>query len=219
VTADDGGRPGASVVAWYGDKDPGLEHLIRQAQARATTALAGRFRPRAPGEVHATIIGLEQGGHGARLSEVLQYLRARFDQGMTIQFGGFADIDYDVSSRGLRLCERSFTISGRDVMLIGWPVEQGRPSAALDAVRRRCGELGFRHKHYSPAFPHDPDCYLSLGWLDQAAGTGTAAACERQLKRYLSRNEVQVPLASKDISIVVYQDRALTRASSAIYPI
>lgn len=208
----------ASVVAYYGEKHTELKDLISDAQEHVGRALAGHFCPRDPYEVHATIIGLENPKPGARMGDLLQYLRDEFDQAMTIQFGGFAARGSDsLRSRGLPLYQRSFTISGGDVMLMGWPVQDGDATTALDAVRRQCDGLGFTHKWYSDAYPVDPDCYLSLGRLVATVGEEAVEACEQHLREFLSGDGIQVPLAREDVSIVLYEDRSLARASSTLY--
>jgi hypothetical protein len=205
----------ASVVAYYGEKEIGFAERISEVQKLVGNSLKSRFLPRDLYEVHATVIGLESVMSHARLSDLLRYLTDRFSSGVTIQFGGFADEDYPMSSRGRRLYERAFTIVGSDVMLIGWPVDdQGAPSSALDLVRRECERLGFTHKYYSDQFPADPDCYMSLGQLD---GVAEVEACEQQVREYLSSKKTQVPLNCADISIVLYEDRRLPRRSSRVY--
>jgi hypothetical protein len=221
---------GASVVAYYGDKrrnQPGLADLITGVQEVVSRTVPGQFHARDLFEVHATIVGLERvrNYRRPRLSDLLLYLRSTFDAGMMIQFGGFAPTYLGMRSRDLTLYERSFTVSGGDVMLMGWPVESGAPSAALDRVRRECGQLGFRHKYYSDDLTVDPDCYLSVGRLDGGVGVKD---CELLVREHLSRlrpasaqvpDGIRVPLSSADISIVFYEDRNLARASSVVYPL
>ena len=211
-------KPGVSVVAYYGSKQPDLASLITHVQDSIGEALGDHFLRRDLDEVHATIIGFENAGLGSRISDVVQYLRVRFDQGLIIQFGGFADVEYPLSSRGSHLYLRSFTIAGSDVMLMGWPViGDGAPSRDLDEIRRQCTSRGFIHKYYSVKFPADPDCYLSLGWLQGTPSDTKIAECEHKVREHMSGNGVLVPLATKDISIITYEDRSLARASSAIY--
>jgi len=219
---------GASVVAYYGEKrrnQPELADLITGVQEVVSRAVAGQFHARDLFEVHARIVGLDRvkNYRRPRLSDLLFYLRSTFDAGMTIQFGGFAPAYLGMRSRDLSLYERSFTVSGGDVMLMGWPVESGAPSTALDTVRRQCEQLGFAHKYYSGDLAEDPDCYLSVGRLDDGA---RVEDCELLVREYLSRlrsagaqapDGIRVSLSSADISIVVYEDRRLARASSAVY--
>ena len=219
---------GASVVAYYGEKrrnHPELADLITGVQEVVSRAAAGQFHARDLFEVHATIVGLEgvQNYRRPHLSDLLFYLRSTFDAGMTIQFGGFAPAYRGMRSRDRTLYERSFTVSGGDVMLMGWPVESGAPSPALDTVRRQCEQLGFVHKYYSDDLAVDADCYLSVGRLDDGA---RVKDCELLVREYLSRlrsagaqvpDGIRVPLSSADISIVLYEDRNLARASSAVY--
>jgi hypothetical protein len=219
---------GASVVAYYGEKrrdQPELADLITGVQEVLTRTVAGQFHARDLFEVHATIVGLEgvKNYRRPRLSDLLLYLRGAFDAGMTIQFGGFSPTYIGMRSRELTLYERSFTVSGGDVMLMGWPVESGAPSAALDTVRRQCEQLGFEHKYYSDDLAVDPDCYLSIGRLDDGA---RVKDLELLVREHLSQlrsasaqvpDGIRVPLRSADISIVLYEDRRLARASSAVY--
>lgn len=212
---------GASVVAYYGEKDPGSEFagLVTEVQERTARELGECFHARELHEVHATIIGLEIIRGRPSMSDLFEYLRERFKEGedaVTIQFGGFAPAYRGMLSRGLTLYERSFTIMGRDVMLMGWPVEEGQPSGALDVVRRECGRRGFEHKYHTDESSVDADCYVSVGWLDGDPGDARLTEASAQLRGHLSRTKIKVPLTPSDIGVAVYEDRNLPRASTKV---
>jgi hypothetical protein len=179
-------------------------------------------------EVHATLIGLEHPTRTVELDEFERFLNhvgASLDSAdVVVQFGGFPDRELSLQSRGRRLYERSFVISGQSVVLIGWPVRigDGTPIPVLDDLRRSYQRFGFRHRYHSAPTDTDPDCYLVIGRLSDPASAGAALAVagEAEIRRVLSASSgVRVSLRSPDISLVRYKEATLAAATSRAYPI
>jgi hypothetical protein len=202
---------GATVVAWYGDKPPGLAGLIGRLQR----ACGAGFAARPVAEVHATIIGLGGAAAGHRdVDGVRRHLAAGFAEPMEIQFGGFARADRRLLSWGQTLHERSLGLRGNHLVLIGWPVTP-EPSSRLAEIRRGCERFGFRHKYHRGPEDLDPDAYLVLGELAPPASEGLV---ERLRDEHLA-TAVRLPLTVGDLSLVEYTDARLPAATSAARPI
>lgn len=218
---------GMTLVAYYGERPDILSSLIRSVQ-RAASQLTETFLPRPLNAVHATLIALddaseseeEQGRQPAAMTErdanrLLQL--GRYLQGtlaarrISVQFGGFEDREYGMRSQGLKLYERSFSVKNGNLVLIGWPVVQGRPSSEIDRLRRECEQFGFRHKHFTSAECSDPDLYLVLGRIPRSSKlpSGAVTRFEAEIRHELSRQARVVPLGASDLAIVRYQDRSL----------
>jgi hypothetical protein len=215
-----------SLVAYYGEKDSELARQITTIQAIASEMLSSDFHPRPLKTVHATIIGLESVSDASveRVATLLNYIKRAFGAGITLQFGGFDDRDYPISSRGRRLYSRAFEISGRDAIMIGWPVvrngQEIRPTAFLEEVRRECGWRGFRHKYHNDPLAKDADCYMSVGEFNMAhTNEAPVQECEQKVRDFLCMHCVRVPLKLEDLSLVLYRDRSLPANSTETYSI
>lgn len=214
----------ATLIAYYRSKDEVLMKLIRTIQGQVRLALGPDFDSRNPDQVHATIIGLETftgcaGECMDRLADLRGYFAKAFSGDMTIQFGGFAPGAHPGFSRGRSPYERTFTVAGADIMVLGWPVNDGEPSKTLDALRRECGRLGFRHKYFERAEDTDPDCYMSLGTIraEAASDPHQLERCAGEVRKFLSRQQVQVPLRYRDICLAWYGNRGLPKATTRTY--
>ncbi|MEU4475068.1 hypothetical protein [Micromonospora sp. NPDC023888] len=219
-----------TLVAFYGDKPRALESTIRGVQERTASLLPG-FVARPMPEVHATVIGLETPTRVVGLDEMrrfLDHVGTSLDRADVVaQFGGFLDRDQPLRSRGRRPYERSFVVSGENVVLIGWPVRpnDGVPIPVLDDLRRSYQRFGFRHRYHTTSADTDPDCYLVIGRLPAGddrppADTALLAAAEDEIRRFLAASPgTLVPLRSQDISLVRYEEATLVEATSHAYPI
>lgn len=210
-----------TIVAWYGAMPEGLARLVAECQKLVAGLLPG-FVPYALEQVHATVVGLERVADTAeenRNFSVLRGERRRMDaEGylrylgessllpFEVQFGGFEDRDYPFTSRGLRLYERSFSVQGDKVVLMGWPVG----GKALDEMRREAQRFGILHAYHRVAGDVDNDCYLRLG---QCAGK---AMDENAVRAFLrARGPVMAEMSVDALRVVCYEDERLPVASSA----
>lgn len=200
----------STVVAWYGPLPAGLDALVVRVQAQVAAALGAAFTIRDPAQVHATLIGLERAAAPFDPAPLAAHLATVLTPGLTVRFGGFAPTDRRFLSRGRPLHERSVGISDR-VVLMGWPVIDDAPCAAVADVRRSCAAYGVTHR-----YGQDPDVYLVLGGV--AAGRDVTAV-EAAVRDEVARRAIDVPLSPADLSLVTYADPALPLASSTRRPL
>ena len=201
-----------TVVAFYGPKPEPLAAFIDAVQRAFGAVLGDAFRPRPMDDVHATILGLEDAPD--RADEVAAFLAAELRAApVDLRFGGFPAGDTPFLSRGRPLHERSVGLDGTRAVVIGWPVERGRPTARLGELRRDCARFGVIHKYHRGTTALDPDAYLVIGAVD-GPRPGAADAVRRAIDRPTS-----VRLTAEDVSLVRYVDPALPRASSTWRPI
>lgn len=204
----------ATVVAWYGATPRALSGLLERVHRAALRSPGAGFVARPVAEVHATILGLESTPSRTQdLDGVLRHLAAEFrGDPLDVQFGGFADADRRLDSRGLGLGERTVGVWGGQLVLVGWPMAPD-PSPRLGEIRRRCERFGFRHKYHQRPDDLDPDAYLVLGDV-----AGPAPELVARLREVLAA-PVRVPLTVDDIALVEYADPRLPAASSRCRPL
>jgi hypothetical protein len=202
-----------TVVAFYGPKPAALRTLIGTAQDALGQALGAAFRPRPIDDVHATIIGLEDAPGAA--DDVAAFVGATLRAApLDLQFGGFPPGDAGLRSRGLSPYERTLVLGGGPAVVIGWPVENGRPTARLGELRRACARFGVVHKYHRGTTALDPDAYLVIGDLGPAVEPVVLAEAGRAVRAAVLDRPTRVRLAQADVSLVRYVDPALPRASS-----
>jgi hypothetical protein len=221
-----------ALVAFYGEKPPGLARLIADCQAQLARALGAAFLPYAVEQIHATLVGMEQTagapGENANFAQhrqqrrrmdfagLLDFVRTTVTLPMTVQIGGFADRVYGFTSRGRTPYARSFTQQSDKAVLMGWPVDlasKGRTiyPTQLDELRRAVQSFNILHKYHAAPEEVDNDFYFRIGLLEMskvsAARLQTAAA---DLRHYLSiRQPLLLPLGREQLSIVAYEDERL----------
>jgi len=203
----------STVVVWYDRLPDALDRLVGRLQVLVGTALGGAFTARDPGQIHATVIGLERAPDPLDPGPLAAHLRAVLTPALTVQFGGFAATDRRMLSRGLPLHDRGVGLRDGRVVLMGWPVVDDHPCAALADVRAGCAASGVDHR-----YGHDPDAYLVIGDLE-ALPADRVGAVEAALRAELARTAVRVTLSADDLSLVTYADAALPRASSTWRPL
>ena len=210
----------ATVVAWYAQKSHRLAKLIEGLHRAASRSCGSGFTPRPPSDVHATILGLEEPAPNVPrdLGGVLRYLASEFERRpLEVQFGGFADTDRRMLSRGRTFRERSLCMQGERLVLIGWPMAPA-PSPRLGDIRRRCERYGFRHKYHQQPEDLDPDVYLVVGDMANPSPAAAAGLVER-LRREILATPVRVSLTVDDVILVEYADTRLQAATSTWWPI
>lgn len=206
------GHVGLTVVAFYGPKPDALGALIGSVQQAFAQALGAAFRPRPVDDVHATVIGLEDAPGCA--DDVAAFLATELRRApLDLRFGGFSG-EETFRSRGRPLRERSALLDGERAVVIGWPVEHGRPTARLGELRRDCARFGVIHKYHRGTTALDADAYLVVGDADVAREGVAEAVRATALGRPTS-----VRLTAPDVSVVEYVDPALPRASSTWRPL
>jgi len=219
-----------TLVAFLERKPPALAALLADCRARLTAALGASFRPYAPEQIHATIVGLERAPGSTRDNANLLRLRGRrvamdlrgfLDSlrrdpalPLAIRFGGLARGARPFASRGRTPWERSFSFQGDLGVLIGWPAaapgDEAHGRSPLDALRRRAGAFGILHAYHASPEDVDDDLYLRLGSVLDGRGSGPEAArVETALREALAAGPVRVPLTVDDLRVAVYRDPSL----------
>lgn len=213
-----------AIVAMYGPKPEPLAELITSLQSRLKDALAELFAPRPLGDAHSTIIGLDVHAAGAptrNVPHILQFLFKEFQRApFTVQYGGYDPQDKRLLSRGTSLYERSLTINGDKVVLIGWPVlvaDGSRYTATqrLANIRRTCEQFGVRHKYHADPTVDDPDSYIVIGKIK------TDEPIDHCVVQQAASHALEVPTRvvfdERHVSVVQYVDFALPHATSDVW--
>ena len=234
--------PNVSLVAFYGDKPIQLINLIDKLQKKLGKyeLLKDKFIPYQMEQVHATILGCEglRNSQGiisqwlferrgqekyinfADLSNYLQQL----DLSLTICFGGYdRDRDYNFLSRDLFLYERSFQLlPAGDLtipVLIGWSWQNNSVTLAIDKLRRSFQQFNLLHKYHATTEAIDNDFYLRLGTINALLSVEEIEAIANEIRVLLAASTVYIPLRSKDLAFVRYQDLQLTPSTTKIVSI
>ena len=209
----------ATIVLLYGEDKPAeLRSLLGDLQAGIADAIGVSFRPRPVHDVHATLIGLESGGPvaaGVDVDGLCRHLEESLAESpLMLRFGGLADRVHTVSSRGSSLYERTLTVSGDKVVLIGWAVDgQGEPTWRLEDLRRELGRFGAKH-HYHPT--PDPDAYMVIGELLDGWDAVRLDACVERRRSELSETFCEVPVTGAAVRVAIYTDTTLPAESTTL---
>jgi hypothetical protein len=219
----------ATVVMYYGTKPARLESLIKALQQITSSMVGTSFRSKHLTDIHATLIRIENTLNGGRPKEapdlegLFSYLCSTIHKRpSTIQFGGFADRDYPISSRGRRLYTRSFALDRGKAVLIGWPITSPRqePCTVLDEIRRESQRYNVVHKYHELPTSVDPDAYLVIGTYDPYdIRPDYIEKASDAIRKRLSESRVITRLQPSDLRVVLYTDEALPQDSSEGLPL
>ncbi len=242
-----------TVVALYGEKSSDFAALITRCQGLVQSELGLCFRPYDPSQIHATIFGLERKTPLAldnanfsryrgrdlamNLEGVLNYLRRCVHFPLQVQVGGFGKRDYPFVSRRAGPYERSFSIQGDKVVMMGWPIRgqplprpPGTPSAlleeanlyplTLDGIRRAVQAYGVLHAYHRGLADVDNDLFFRIGLvIDQPSlSEQVRATLEAEARQFLS---VQAPLIldihREQVSVALYQEDTLPKSTTRVW--
>lgn len=220
----------ASLVAFYGTtpKPPGLQELTSHIQdVLEGEPRLGFFRYK-PDQVHATIAGLEGLRVGQQivstnvaelrgrvrlldLEAVVQCLLSSPHIPLTVRLGGFDHAhQYSFASRGLHPRFRSFSIQGRIVVAMGWPVAGATFPPSLDLLRRDLGAVGALHKYHASEGEVDNDFFFVLGQIERRERNhAVASKVQGTIRDYLSANPVDFVCGAEALSLVAYEETTL----------
>ena len=235
-----------TLVALYGKKKSELATFIVHCQKAVADAFGSAFTPYAVDQVHATIIGLERlsssrfdNGNFARFrgrsvamdfAGFLEYLRGCGGFPLEIQVGGFQDRDYPFTSRKSRPYERSFSIQGDKVVVMGWPVRgepvsmsvlQSTPETliqesriypmTLDMLRHGAQGFGILHGYHRGFTDVDNDLFFRLGLIDQeSTSLGSTSSLEMRMREHMSQaTPLIIEVALDDVFVAAYDDDTL----------
>jgi hypothetical protein len=216
-----------SAVAFYGPKTGRLRELLTGVQALIAEHVGGDFRPYALDQVHATLIalnGVRAGGTivneyllehaGERremdLPRVMDILARRFATPLRVRIGGFRPGQaVPFTSRGQHLAERSFSVQGEALVLVGWPADSlngvGRP---VDELRREMNAAGVLHRYHARPADVDNDLHLVVGHQAGAPAAALARATAA-VRDKLAADPADLAIALSDVTIVAADSHTL----------
>lgn len=242
------------LVMFYGIKPPHFELLLVACQERVRRILGEEFQPYRVEQVHATLVSLEEvhGYPGMNLNfdrhrglrrrmdfhGLLDFLRKESSFPFQVQIGGFLDQDYPFVSQGQRLYQRSFSIIGDKVVVIGWPIHReslefdgantlrlGREEASypnkLEAIRRSLQRFNILHTYHRVDTDIDNDFYFRIGLVPHLPlDDPRREQVEQAMRQFLSmRQPVILDVTLSDVFIVSFEDTRLLPNSIQIWPI
>jgi hypothetical protein len=242
-----------TVVVLYGEKSSDLAALVSHCQELARGVLGVGFIPYEPAQVHATIFGLEQkigsSFHNANFSRyrgrdlvmnlegVLDYLRRCGHFPLEVQVGGYGKRDYPFVSREVCPYERSFSLQGDKVVVMGWPV-RGKPfqqppttppawvqearlyPLTLDVMRHAAQAYGILHGYHRALTDVDNDLFFRIGLLvDQTSVTERVRdTLEAEVRQFLSRQPPLIlDICLEHVSVALYEEDALPPSSTRVW--
>jgi hypothetical protein len=242
-----------TVVALYGEKRGDFAALVTRCQRLVRSVLGVGFQPYDPSQIHATIFGLERKMPSAfgnanfsryrgrdlvmNLEGILDYLRRCSHFPLQVQVGGFGKRDYPFVSRQACPYERSFSIQGDKVVMMGWPIRgkpfprpPGTPSAlvqeaklyplTLDVIRHAAQAYGVLHAYHRGLTDLDNDLFFRIGLVidPPSLSEQVRATLEAEARQFLS---VQPPLILdihlEQVSVALYREDTLPRSTTRMW--
>ena len=244
----------ATLISLYGEKRNDFAMLIGRCQEFARTVLDKLFTPYESTQIHGTIFGLERklgsslcnanfAKHRGRdvlmdLDGILNYLRLCGHIPLEIQIGGYGKREYPFTSRNTIPYERSFSIQGDKVVMMGWPL-RGNPfqlppttpcgwvqeaslyPRTLDIMRHAAQNFGVLHAYHRRLNDVDNDLFFRIGLVDPKSLTEhMVAVLEGEVRQFLSE---QPPLVLEirldEIFVAIYEDDTLPWSSTHVWPL
>ena len=243
-----------ALVALYGEKKgelSQLRELIESCQDYVKDHLGTAFKPYAPEQVHATIVGLERCSGTARqnlnfarqhrrpraiqmdFEGLLGFLRSSGRLPFEAQIAGFRDREYPFVSdpfetnNDYRPYDRSFSIQGGIVVMVGWPI-RGRPwdtaptmphefvqesrvyPLTLDKIRRAAQRYGVLHGYHRTNTAVDNDLFFRIGLLRSAPSEQFTRILSQEVRARLSNTApVIVEITLENLYVVAYESSEL----------
>jgi hypothetical protein len=115
-----------TIVAYYDRKPPALVALLQTVQDILSAKLGSTFVPKCLDDIHATLLSIPPPNAGSisslALSPLVHFLCTELRRSqLTLQIGGFnPDRNYDFTSRGQHLYQRTFSANRNQFIMIGW---------------------------------------------------------------------------------------------------
>ena len=228
-----------TLVALYGPKPQPLANLVSAIQTELINQLGDAFTPYALDQIHATLVGLEgyrteAGILNSNLVDTEGLTRPMDLKGLfhfllntpilplNIRIGGFRQTEtYPFTSRGQHPYARSFTLSRREAVVIGWPVNEDGYPMSLDRLRRCFTSYNVLHKYHQCAGDIDNDLFLVMGrFRRDSLSADDYAGVEKYIRELLSLYQpLDFAIGVEALSIVAYEDRSLPIHSSNSFPL
>jgi hypothetical protein len=236
--------PNVSLVAFYGDKPPKLNALIKQLQTYlANHELIGeQFIPYQLEQVHGTIIGCE--GIKTRLGVInkwfyerraetisinfaglINYLQTQVDLPLTIRFGGYDRThNYNFLSWQQHLYLRSLQLqpgANQTIpVIIGWSWANQGICLAIDNLRRNLQQFNLLHKYHGTIDALDNDFYMRLGTINSPLTSEVRQAIATEIRNLLATQPaIYVSINLDNLAFAQYQDLLLTPATTKVIPV
>lgn len=242
-----------TLVSLYGDKASDLAAFILDCQRHVAGIIGSAFTPYDIRQVHATLIGFERRAgspainanfaqHRGRdvvmdIDGFLAYLRGCDLLPFKVQIGGFTDRPYPFTSREATPYERSFSIQGDKVVVMGWPF-QPEPCATLpdtaapgsrearlypgtlDRLRHAAQRFGILHGYHRSPLDRDNDLFFRIGLVDPLVDPAVKIAVACQVRERLSvQSPVIIEIGLEALSIAAYGDDRLPLDSTRAWPL
>ena len=237
-----------TLIALYGEKPALLSKLVFDCQQQITDILKSDFQPYDICQIHATIIDLSQIDAAAvrvnlnfakyrqqekqmNFAGVLKFIRENWLP-MKVQIGGFENRDYPFVSRGKRPCDRSFSIQGDKVVILGWPICR-QPSlnpvtleeniiypTVLEDFRRTNQNFNILHTYHREITDVDNDFYFRIGLARPAVPAEIKQKIENQIRQFLANiKPLAIEVTKSNLYLACYEDETLPINSTKFWSI
>lgn len=226
----------ATLVAFYGKKNNDLEAFISACQNKILETIGSSFLPYSLEQVHATIIGLE----GYRIADkvkntnfenylgqtrlvdpstLLEFIRSDDFSTIEVKIGGYRPGGQCFESRSQDPYERSFSVQGNRVVVIGWPTAAPEGQTILDNCRRSFNKVNILHKWHRTPTEIDDDFYLVLGQV-QGLQKDLKEQLIESMRQFLCIDiTTNVTVDRNSLSVVGYSDAQLPSSTSHLFPV
>lgn len=220
-----------SLVAFYGEKPAPLQTIIRDLQAPLIDLLGDQFVPYDLLQSHATFMALERAPHlpgfvNRFYHEMRGEIRTmNFDGALAfllsdqrfpfqVQLGGWQPDEMPFTSAGKSPYERSFSIQGDKVVLMGWCVNaNGQYPDTLNRLRHDLAQFSLLHKYFRQPEAVDNDFYMRIGLLRTPLDETHRQSVEDTLRKQLAgRPPLLLDVTLADLKLAAYVDEPLTFA-------
>ena len=243
-----------ALAMFYGVKPSTISALILECQRRVASILGEYFQPYDSYQIHATLVSLEEipGSSEMNLNfkkyrgqhrhmdfhGLLNFVRTECNIPFPIQIGGFRDQDYPFVSQGQRPFNRSFSIIGDKVVVMGWPVQrktldlietnihylepgEDMYPKTLDDIRRFLQQFNVLHSYHHIDTDIDNDFYFRIGLVPHLLlHDPRREQVEQDMRQFLSsKGAIIVDVTCSDIFIVSFEDNKLLPGSTQVWPI
>jgi len=243
-----------TLVALYGQKGPEFATFLAQCQTAVADTLGSAFTAYDIDQVHATIVGLERQS-GSRqdnnnfaklrnrsvameLEGFLAYVRGCGPFPLEVQLGGFSARDYPFTSRQQRPYERSFSIQGDKVVVVGWPI-RGEPllippptpealiqeshnyPSTLDQLRHAVQRFGILHGYHRELTDVDNDLFFRIGLIDpKSVPPDSIRSVEQRVRKQLSeKRPLILEVTLEQVLLAAYVEPTLPVSSTQTWSV
>jgi hypothetical protein len=146
----------------------------------------------------------------------MEMLADRLAPPLTVRLGGHRpEVPAAFTSRGMHPFERSFSVQGNALVLMGWPadtVKNGDTARPLDDLRRALNGAGFLHRYHKAPDAVDNDFYMVVGHHRDAPDTALQRVAGL-VRAYLADHPVDVTVGAAQIRIIAADTTTLDPAT------